>query len=273
MHLMCRAAGLLLLLTSTFITVVPAAAATTPSNDTIASAIAITPGYTGTVDTTSATTDDAEAALASQCTGWAPSHGVWYKYTPGNIDEFYFDGWASTYDSTNQLAAVIATGTPDALAVVGCGWPAMQIWSQAADLTYYILVYDYQAQAAPDGGQVTVILLDRSTQPQIDVTFVGGTVNHVGRALVTANVKCSSTAWSSFYYTLTQKSGKSFVSGSANPLIVCDGATHQVTATVKGDKPFVGGIVMVQGVVSGANYYFNIGYDFTQQMKLTGAKN
>lgn len=272
MHLMCRAAGLLLLLTSTLVVTATPAQAAAPGNDTIASALAITPGWTGSVDTSTATVDDTETSLAAQC-GQVASNGVWFKYTPvESWHEAYFDSWSPDSGVSNQLGVLLVTGTPDAPSVASCqGWgSSIGIWTQP-DAVYYVMVFDNTPQAAPAGGPITAMLVDHTSQPEFGVTFVGGTLNHVGWATVTANVKCSATRWSSFYYTLTQKQGKSFVSGSANPLIVCDGVTHQVSTTVKGDHPFVGGIVVLQGTISGSNYYFNVGKDLgTQQIKLTG---
>jgi hypothetical protein len=109
-----------------------------PSNDAIGGATVVSAlPYTATLDTSQATTDATDAQANQECGAPATNNSVWFKYTAGPTDTRVA---ADTTGSTYSTGVLIATGTPGALVLEGCG-PVSSGVPTTPGTTYYIMVF------------------------------------------------------------------------------------------------------------------------------------
>lgn len=123
---------------------VPAPAmADAPTNDDIGGAVDIDPAalpFVDMLDTSMATMDAAELAIAQQCMG-PPGYaaGVWYTFTAAADMQLRLSAMGSDY----AVGFLVYSGPPDALTLEGCG-PFDVDFPLPGGVTVHILVIDDQ---------------------------------------------------------------------------------------------------------------------------------
>ena len=148
-----------------------------PSNDTYASAIAITTiPFSDTVDTTEATTDGLDEELNAQCGAPATDASVWYTLTAPADTQILVDASGSDY-STGVL---VATGSPGGFEVIACG-PQAVSFSAAAGVSYTLLIFDAQEDGGGNGGNLQLVVGEAPPPPEVDVAVDAGELRSQGR--------------------------------------------------------------------------------------------
>lgn len=218
----------------------PAAAA--PANDTFASATAVTSlPFTDTVDTSTATRDADDDALAAQCLGvpaWDAT--VWYSVTATTNGGLMADSTGSDY----AVGFFVATGSPGNFQLQGCG-PGTVGWATTAGETYYLVAFDDQEDGGGNGGSLNLTIDEIPAPPTIDFTVnPRGTFNaRTGEATISGTVTCSGVADFAFLEAqLTQSVGRFKVVGFGFTDVTCDGETRPYSLLISGDNgTFAGG--------------------------------
>lgn len=258
----------LALMAAPLVTVVMPAAAATPLNDLRATATPITAGYTSSIDTTGATSDPEEVSMAASCGLPEPSSGVWYTYVADRDGDVNFGvRWE---DPQRQAWVAVAQEVPVTNWLDACGAGVAQ-WYATAGTTYFILVFDL---TAPSDGRLDVLFSDLSTTPEIEFVINSATLNQVGWVTVTGTHTCTGAPWGSSSLNLTQKVGRSLITGYASLEFSCNGAIHPWSVTIKGGSPFVGGKALVDGRVAAYNWFSqqNIATDYLRSITLKGSR-
>jgi hypothetical protein len=220
------AAGSLLLLTAS-----PALAAA-PSNDTFGGAAAIgAVPFTTSLDTTEATTDADDVSANTDCGAPATDASVWYSINTSADMGIVVDVSTSSYSA----GAIVVTGTPGSFELQTCG-PGAVAFFAAAGTTYYLLLFDDQLDGSGNGGTLNVTVAEIPPPPSIDVTVDPKAAfnAHTGEATLSGTVVCTGEAVFSFIdVELSQKVGRiATIRGFGSIDVVCDGVTHQWSATV-----------------------------------------
>jgi hypothetical protein len=212
-----------------------AASAAPPSNDTVAGATTVSGlPFHDQVDTTEATSDAEDDAIAAQCTGvpaWDAT--VWYSYTSAASGAVVADASASSYST----GIFVVTGTPGNWSLVGCA-PSAVGWETTAGVTYHVIAFDDQSDGSGNGGMLDIIFDAIPPPPTIDITVQGtGTFNKkTGAATVSGTVTCSSDAEFAFLEVqLSQDAGRLIIRGSGGTNVTCDGATRPWSVMVVSD--------------------------------------
>lgn len=269
-----RIAGMAaLMLAVTVATGAPAFAAV-PGNDTypdrtIVGAIP----YTDQVDTSEATRDDDDVAIAAQCAG-VPAFDatVWYD-VPATANGGLV---ADVSDSSYSAGAFVATGGPGNWTLVACG-PGAVAWTAVAGQTYSVIAFDDQTDGnAVNGGLLTINIGVVPPPPTISVTVnPTATFNtKTGAATVSGSVTCAGQSEFAFLeVSLSQNVGRFIIRGFGGTDVTCDGATRPWSLQVLGDNgKFAGGkaLSVTFAVACGA---FDCGVDFQERIiQLKGGK-
>ncbi len=215
-----------------------------PSNDTYASAIAITTiPFSDTVDTTEATTDGLDEELNAQCGAPATDASVWYTLTAPADTQILVDASGSDY-STGVL---VATGSPGGFEVIACG-PQAVSFSAAAGVSYTLLIFDAQEDGGGNGGNLQLVVGEAPPPPEVDVAVDAGSFDpRAGTATVTGTVTCSVGTGAFISVQLSQRVGRFIIRGFGDTFVECDGTAQRWTAEVFGETGvFRGGRARVQ---------------------------
>lgn len=165
------------------------ALAAPPSNDTVSGATVIGAlPFSEMLDTTEATTDADDAALAAGCGLPATDASVWYSWTntSDTSDAVTVDVTGSDY-SAWVLAAV---GSPGSLTLRSCGSDSTSFLAFPGE-TLFFLAVDTQRDGGGNGGLLSIRVLD--DEPSVDVTVdsVGSFDPDVGTARVSGTITCN----------------------------------------------------------------------------------
>jgi hypothetical protein len=262
-----RLHGLLAALaTASAAVILPAAPAfaAAPANDTAGGAVAVTLGFSQTLDTTEATTDADDAQANTDCGAPATDASVWYTYTAAADGGVIVDVSGSDYSA----GIIVATGTPGSLALVNCG-PGTVGFSAASGETYYVLAFDDQQDgSAANGGTLQISLTEAPPSPSVEVTVdPTGTANKDGTATLTGTYTCTNGDFIDVFGDVTQAVGRFAIHGFFEVFDegTCDGTTHSWTAIVVPDNGKFAGGKAVSVTFADACGPFECSEGFTQQ--------
>lgn len=200
--------------------------AAAPSNDVLAGIQTVTVGFSGSVNTSEATTDSDDLDIATGCFGVpALDASVWYDITPATDVGIVIDMSTSTYSA----GAIVATGGPGNWTVETCG-PGAVVWSATSGVTYAILVFDDQQDGAGNGGTLNISVAEAPPPPEVSLTVnPRGTFNSkTGTATIRGTVTCTGASDFSFIDVFVrQKVGRLFIDGEGFiEGFACDGTTQ-----------------------------------------------
>lgn len=272
-----RRAGMSALIFTSILTTIVAtggpAFAAAPGNDsypgsTIVGAIP----FTDQVDTTAATSDADDAAIAAQCPGVpAFDASVWYQVT-ATTDA----GLAADVSASNYSAGVfVATGGPGNWTLVACASGAVG-WTTTPGQTYSVIAFDDQTDGAGNGGVLQIAIDVIPPPPTIDATVnpTGVFNSKTGAVTVSGTVTCTGESQFAFLEVqLSQNVGRFIIRGFGGTDVTCDGATRPWSVQVLGDNgKFAGGkaFSVTFAVACGA---FDCGVDFEERtIQLKGGR-
>lgn len=162
-----------------------------PGNDTYAgrTVIGALP-FTVTADTSTATTDDAEAEMTAGCGLPATDAGVWWEYTAPTDGAVQIDVRGSSY----LPAVLVATGGPGNWTVLNCSHQSVFLLPTVGGQTYSLLIFDGQVDGGGNGGMLQLSVVESPSQLAVDVTVdpYGIFDPHTGSATVRGTIACAS---------------------------------------------------------------------------------
>ena len=268
-----RIAGMAALIFTTIVATGGPAFAAVPGNDTYAGSTVVGDiPFTDRVDTTEATRDVDDAAIAAQCSGVpAFDASVWYQVTA------IVDGGlvASSAGSTYEAGMFVATGGPGNWTLLACG-PGAVSWATTTGQTYSVIAFDDQTDGGGNGGVLNLTIDVAPPPPTIGVTVnPTATFNtRTGAATVSGSVTCSGAADFAFLEVqLSQNVGRFIIRGFGGTDVTCGGVSRPWSLQVLGDNgTFAGGkaLSVTLAVACGA---FECGVDFQERIiQLKGGK-
>lgn len=246
-------------------TATPAFAAA-PTNDTYAGRTVVSGlPFSDQVDTTGATTDADDDAIAAQCLG-VPAYDatVWYAITPASDTGVVVDVSGSSYSA----GVFVATGSPGNWALVACG-PGATGWSATAGTAYFAIAFDDQTDGSGNGGVLNITIDASPPPPTIDLTVdTLATFNATtGSATVTGTVICSGeTQYSFLEVQLSQTVGRFIIKGYGSTEVTCDGAKRPWSVIVTGDNGTFARGEALSATFATACGVFDCGVDFEERM-------
>ena len=215
--LIIRLARLALVLSMFGVFATPARAAA-PSNDTVGNATLVGVGFSATLDTTGATTDDGDARLNETCGAPATDASVWYA-----LDG---DGTRVTVDvrgSSYSAGVLVATGSAGNLETLTCASEYVSFLGEAGT-RYYIMAFDDQLDEAGIGGTLKIAFTKAVLQAATLTVDAYGQVNaRTGIATLTGTYSCTAGAEVLIFSDARQRVGRGYVQGSGEFEGVCDG--------------------------------------------------
>lgn len=263
-----RTAAVAALALATILGTAGPALAAPPGNDTYTGSTVVDAlPFTDQVDTTQATTDADDDALASQCEGvpaWDAT--VWYQVTPDEDTTLVADFSGASYSA----GGFVATGSPGSWTLVTCG-PVGVVWGATAGVTYSLVVFDDQTDGAGTGGVLNLTVDTAPPPPAIDITVnPTGTFNpKTGSATLTGTVTCTGESEFAFFeLQLSQAVGRFIIRGFTGSDVTCDGTTRPWTLEVLGDNGKFSGGKAVNVAFAFACGRFLCGEDF-EETKVT----
>lgn len=259
-----RIAGVAALALTTLLGAAGPAFAAPPVNDTYSGRTVVTAlPFTDQIDTTEATRDADDDALASQCAGvpaWDAT--VWYEVTPTQ-DAFLV---ADFSESSYSAGGFVATGGPGNWTLVTCA-PFGVIWEATAGVSYSLVVFDDQGDGAGTGGVLNLTIDTAPPPPLIDITVnPTGTFNsRTGSATLTGTVTCTGdSAFAFFEVHLSQAVGRFIIRGYGGSGVTCDGTTRPWSVEVFGDNGKFSGGKAINVAIAVACGEFLCGEDFEE---------
>lgn len=212
------------------LTAAPALAAA-PSNDLIAGAVPVAPGFSTAVDTTDATTDAEDVAVNQNCGAPATDASVWYSYTPSSDETVIVDVSTSDYSA----GVIVASGAPGNLTLVTCG-PGAVVAGLSGGTTYYIVAFDDQFDEVGNGGTLNLSVTLGPPPPKLTVKVdrVGLVSVRQGTVKLRGTFTCSNADFLNINGQLTQRSGTGEGTFSFGVSGRCDGKPHSWSAGVVG---------------------------------------
>jgi hypothetical protein len=213
-----------------------------PPNDTLAGAINLPLGGTLTQNTTEATTDAFEQALADECGPPAVGGAVWVEFTPDADMTVSFDVSASDFS-----AGVFAyEGTPVADEVLDCGSQSITV-DVSAGATYNLMLIG-DGLTPETTGQLVLTITEAEPAPELSLTIDKGIVDRSGVVHLSGTVTCSSESGDPIdievFGDIRQRVGRIFIDGSFGTFFEaeCDGSTTVWQADAFGNNGvFAGG--------------------------------
>ena len=242
----------------------------TPTGRTVVTARPVT----DQVDTSQATRDADDDAIAAQCAGvpaWDAS--VWYEVTASDTGALVADFSQSSYSA----GGFVVTGAPGSFSLVACA-PLGVVWPTTAGETYFLVVFDDQGDGGGNGGVLNLTIDTAPPPPTIDVTVdpTGSFNPTTGAATVTGTVTCSGDAEFAFFEVqLSQTVGRFIIRGFSGTDVTCDGATRPWSLMVMGDNGKFGGGKALNVTFALACGAFLCGEDFDEtevRLKAGGGK-
>ena len=220
--------AVLTLLLSIFAGFAPTALAAAPSNDTLANARPVTLGFSETIDTTEATTDDDDRQLLKTCPAPATDASVWYTIV-GDGTKVAVD----VGDSSYSAGVIVATLSHGKLETVACANGVVSFDAEAGT-QYYVLAFDDQSDGGDNGGILT-ITFSESRYPDIDfsVDSYGKLDPSSGSATIAGSYTCTAGASFEIFVDASQRQGRSTVVGFGDFQGECDGTAQRWTVVVE----------------------------------------
>jgi hypothetical protein len=242
--------------------------AAAPLNDTYAGRVAVSIGFSATVDTSEATTDADDVEINAQCGAPATDASVWYELTATSDGFIGVDVSASTYSA----GVLVATGGPGSFSIVACG-PGATAFEAVTGETYAILAIDDQFDGGGNGGTLEIQVAELPPPPEVDLTVnkFGGFNPITGSATISGTVTCTGgpADFSFIDVFVRQAVGRFFIDGFGFiEGFTCDGTTQAWSAEVFGfNGIFKGGkaLSVSFGVACGT---FLCGFDFEERVVL-----
>jgi hypothetical protein len=204
------------------------ALAAAPSNDTFGNAKLVTLGFSETIDTTEATTDDDDQRLLKTCPAPATDASVWYTIV-GDGTKVAVDVTGSSYSA----GVIVATLSHGKLETLACADGVVSFDAEAGT-QYYVLAFDDQFDGGDNGGTLT-ITFSESRYPDIDfsVDSYGKLDPSSGSATVSGSYTCTAGASFSIFVNASQRQGRSTVVGFGEFRGECDGTAQRWTVVVE----------------------------------------
>jgi hypothetical protein len=204
------------------------ALAAAPSNDTFGNAKLVTLGFSETIDTTEATTDDDDKRLLKTCPAPATDASVWYTIV-GDGTKVAVD----VGDSSYSAGVIVATDRRGKLETVACADGVVSFDAEAGS-QYYVLAFDDQFDGGGNGGTLT-ITFSESRYPDINfsVDSYGKLDPSSGSATIAGSYTCTAGASFEIFVDASQRHGRSTVVGYADFLGECDGTPQRWTVVVE----------------------------------------
>jgi hypothetical protein len=219
-----------LLLVGSFAAAAPVLAAA-PANDVYAGRVAISVGFSGSVNTTEATTDAVDTEINADCGAPATDASVWYTITSDVDMGIVVDVSSSSYSA----GVIIASGSPGNFTLENCG-PGASAWSAVTGVEYSILLFDDQDDRSGNGGTLVINVAEAPPPPEVSLTVnPRGTFNsHTGTATIKGTVTCTGDAEFSFIDVFVrQKVGRLFIDGAGSiEGFACNGTTQAWDAEI-----------------------------------------
>lgn len=249
----------------------PMAFAQPPANDDITNATVVTgvPFADGPIDTTEAT---AAITDPQDCSN---NGSNWYTFTPTVDVSIEANTIGSDYDTTIG----VYSGSPGSLSLVKCnddfyGLQSAGRFNATANTTYYFMAGFCCGNGGTGGGQLFFNV--REIEPVLDIELgvdSPGSVKN-GVATVGGTVTCNvESAFTQVYGTLRQRAGRSFITGSFfADLGPCSPPGISWSATVTGDRVFVGGNATIEATSSGCDFSDCDSDSVSTTIRLKGAR-
>jgi len=205
-----------------------------PANDVYAGAIAVSAGYSATLDTTEATTDANDVEINANCGAPATDASVWYTLTAATDTWIAVDVSASNYSA----GVIVASGSPGSFEIQACG-PGATAFLAVAGTPYSILAFDDQGDGGGNGGTLDIKVAEIPPPPEITLTVnKSGLFNSkTGSATIKGTVTCTGgpVDFSEIDVFVRQVVGRFFIDGSGFiEGFACDGTAQDWSAEVFG---------------------------------------
>jgi hypothetical protein len=247
--------------------------AAAPGNDVYTGAIAVSAGYSATLDTSEATTDANDVEINANCGAPATDASVWYTLTSATDAWFAVDVSASDYSA----GVAVASGSPGSFELQACG-PGATAFFAAAGTTYSILAFDDQGDGGGNGGTLDIKVAEIPPPPEITLTVNrSGLFNSkTGSATISGTVTCTGgpVDFSEIDVFIRQVVGRFFIDGSGFiEGFSCDGVRQTWSAEVFGfNGTFRGGkAATVTFAIACGEFLCGFGYD-ESVVQLKGAR-
>lgn len=260
-------------LLATLLTAAPVLAAA-PANDTYAGRVAVSLGYSATLDTTDATTDALDAEMnPPDCGAPATDASVWYEYTAAADGFVVVDVSASSYTA----GVSVATGTPGSFTFVWCG-PSGVVFEALAGETYTILAFDDQLDGSGNGGTLEINVAEAPPPPEVALTVAptGRFDSRTGAAIISGTVTCTGgpVDFSFIEVFVRQTVGRIFIDGFGFVEgFTCDGTTQAWSVEVFGQNGIFKGGKALSATFAVACGTFLCGIDYQEHIvQLRGKK-
>jgi hypothetical protein len=241
--------------------------AAAPSNDTLAGAKLVTLGFSETIDTTEATTDD-DRQLLKSCPAPATDASVWYTIV-GDGTKVAVD----VGDSSYSAGVIVATRSHGKLETVACADGVVSFDAEAGT-QYSVLAFDDQFDGGGNGGTLR-ITFSESRFPDINfsVDSYGKLDPSSGSATIAGSYTCTVGASFEIFVDATQRQGRSTVVGSGDFQGECDGTAQRWSAVVEPESGKFSDAKLETrsfGVASVPD--LGVAYQIEQKVKLRGGK-
>ena len=242
--------------------------AAAPSNDTFASAKLVTLGFSETIDTTEATTDDDDRQLLKTCHAPATDASVWYTIV-GDGTKVAVD----VGDSSYSAGVIVATLSHGKLETVACASGVVSFDAEAGT-QYYVRAFDDQFDGGDNGGSLT-ITFSESRYPDIDfsVDSYGKLDPSSGNATISGSYTCTAGASFEIFVDATQRKGRSTVVGTGDFQGECDGTAQRWTVVVVPESgKFTDKKLQTTSFGVASVPDLGTGHELEQKVKLRGGK-
>jgi hypothetical protein len=244
------------------------ALAAAPSNDMLANTKTVTLGFSETIDTTEATTDDDDRQLLKTCPAPATDASVWYTMV-GDGTKVAVDVTTSSY-SAGVIVATLSHGKRE---TVACADGVVSFDAEAGT-QYYVLAFDDQSDGGGNGGSLT-ITFSESRYP--DITFSVDSYGKLdpssGSATIAGSHTCTAGASFEIFVDATQRKGRSTVVGSGYFQGECDGTVQRWTAVVEPESgKFTDAKLQTTSFGVASVPDLGVAYQIEQTVKLRGGR-
>ena len=242
--------------------------AAAPSNDTFGNAKLVTLGFSETIDTTEATTDDDDKRLLKTCPAPATDASVWYTIV-GDGTKVAVD----VGDSSYSAGVIVATLSHGKLETVACADGVVSFDAEAGT-QYYVLAFDDQFDGGGNGGTLT-ITFSESKYPDINfsVDSYGKLDPSSGSATIAGSYTCTAGASFEIFVDATQSKGQSTVVGFGDFQGECDGTAQRWTVVVEPESgKFTDAKLQTRSFGVASVPDLGVGNEIEQTVKLRGGR-
>jgi len=157
-----------------------------PPNDAARNAVAVSLGFTQTLDTTEATTGPTDQQLNESCGAPATDASVWYRYEAASDGRVVVDVSPSDYSA----GVAVGIGRIGSLETVACG-PGAVLFDAEAGERYLIVAFDFQEDGGGNGGQLSIEIAEAPDAPVVSLSVdPEGRLDRRGNAIITGTYRC-----------------------------------------------------------------------------------